>query len=77
MLRINQRFGKHCSCHLLGEYVMAGRFWKPYIGQAVDGELDLMVLTGGVEERAAIQLGINVWLKKRGDEKLHSPSSIW
>jgi hypothetical protein len=27
----------------------------PYVGQVVGGELDLMVLIGGVEERAAIQ----------------------
>jgi hypothetical protein len=26
------RFGKHCSYHLQGEYVMVGRFWQPYIG---------------------------------------------
>jgi hypothetical protein len=29
---------------------------RPYIGQAVGGELDLMMLIGGAEERAAIQL---------------------
>jgi hypothetical protein len=34
MLRIIKRFGKHYSCHLQGEYVMVGCFWKPYIGQA-------------------------------------------
>jgi hypothetical protein len=51
MLRIVQRFGKHCNCHLQSEYVVAGCFWKPYIGQAVCGELDLMVLIGGAEER--------------------------
>jgi hypothetical protein len=28
------RFGKHCSCHLQGEYVMVGRFGEPYVGQA-------------------------------------------
>jgi hypothetical protein len=42
-----QRFGNHCSCHLQGNYVMVGHFWKPYIGQAVGGELELMVLIGG------------------------------
>jgi hypothetical protein len=48
MLRINQYFGKHISCHLhQGENVMAGQFWKPYIGQAVGGTLDLSVLMGG------------------------------
>jgi hypothetical protein len=34
---------------------MVGRFKQSYIGQAVRGELDLMVLIGGAEERAAIQ----------------------
>jgi hypothetical protein len=51
MLKIIERFGKHCSCHLQGEYVMVGRPWKHYTGQAVNGELDLMVLIGGVEEQ--------------------------
>jgi hypothetical protein len=32
---------------------MAGRFCKPYIGQAVGGELDFIMLIGGAEERAA------------------------
>jgi hypothetical protein len=30
-----------------------GELWKPYTGQAVSGELDLMVLTGGAEQQAA------------------------
>jgi hypothetical protein len=42
---INQSFS--CSCHLQGKHVMVGRFWQLYIGQAEDGELDLMVLIGG------------------------------
>jgi hypothetical protein len=29
-------------------------FWRSYIGQAVSGEIVLMVLIGGVEEQAAI-----------------------
>jgi hypothetical protein len=33
ILRIIQRFDKHFSCHLQGEYVVVGRFCKPYIGQ--------------------------------------------
>jgi hypothetical protein len=37
---------------------MVGSSWKPYIGQAVGGELDLMMLIGGVEEQAAIQLEV-------------------
>jgi hypothetical protein len=35
ILRIIQRFGKHCSCHLQGEYVMVGCFWKPYTDLAL------------------------------------------
>jgi hypothetical protein len=38
-----------------------------YIGQAVGGELDLMVLIGEAEERAAIQLEMSMGLRKRGD----------
>jgi hypothetical protein len=39
----------------------------PYIGQAVSDEVDLMVLIGGVEERAAIQCERSMWLRKGGD----------
>jgi hypothetical protein len=53
VLRIIQHSGKHCSCHLQGEYVIGGRFRKPYMGQRVGGELDLMVLIGAAEERTA------------------------
>jgi hypothetical protein len=70
MSKIIQRVGKHCSCHLQGESVMVGRFRWSYIGQAVGGELDLMALIGGAEERTAIQWEMTTWLKKRGDEKL-------
>jgi hypothetical protein len=31
---------------------VVGQIWKPYIGQEIGGELDLMVLIGGEEERA-------------------------
>jgi hypothetical protein len=54
VLKIIRRFGKHCGCHIQGEYVISGRFWKPYVGQAVGS--DLVLLIGGAEERAAIQL---------------------
>jgi hypothetical protein len=37
-------------------------FWKLYIGQAVGGELDLIVLAGGAEEQAAIQWKKSMWL---------------
>jgi hypothetical protein len=53
MLKIIQCFGKYCSRQLKGKYLIVGRFWKPYIGQAVAGELDLMVPTGRAEKRAA------------------------
>jgi hypothetical protein len=55
MLKNIQCFGKHCSCHLQGKSVTVGHFWQSYIGQAVGGELDLMVLIGGAREHAAIQ----------------------
>lgn len=31
MLRNVRNFDSHCSCHLQGEYIVVGRFWKPYI----------------------------------------------
>jgi hypothetical protein len=55
MLKIIQHFGKHCNCHLQSEYVMVGHFWYPYTGQAVGGQLHLMVLIDGAEEFSAIQ----------------------
>jgi hypothetical protein len=51
MSRIIKHFSKHCSCHLQGECVVVGHFWKPHTGQVVGGELDLMVLIGGMEEQ--------------------------
>jgi hypothetical protein len=51
MLKIIQCFGRHCSCHHLGEYVIVGYFQQAVVG----GELDLIVLIGGVEQWAAIQ----------------------
>jgi hypothetical protein len=53
MLKIIQRFGKHCSWHLRSKYVMNGLFWRFYEGLAVSGYLDLIVLIAGAEERAA------------------------
>jgi hypothetical protein len=54
MLKVIQCFGKHFSCHLQGECVLVGHFWKPYKGQAVGGKWDVMNLSGGAEELAAI-----------------------
>jgi hypothetical protein len=56
MLKVIQRFSKHRSCHLLGEYVLVGSFWKLYIGQALGDEWDVTDLICGTEERAAIHL---------------------
>jgi hypothetical protein len=50
MLRIMQHFSKHCNCYHQGECAVDGHFWKPCVGQAVGGMLDLMVLIGGMEE---------------------------
>jgi hypothetical protein len=50
--------------------VLVGSFWKPHIGQAIGGEWDVTNLTGGAEERDAIQLVMSTWLRKRGDEKV-------
>jgi hypothetical protein len=53
MLIVIQRFGKHCSCHLQGECLEVGCFLNSYIGQAVGGEYDLMVLIGGALYKAS------------------------
>jgi hypothetical protein len=53
MLKIIHRFGKHCSCHLQGEYVLIGRFWNPYIRQTIGCEWYVTDLIGGAEEPAA------------------------
>jgi hypothetical protein len=56
MLKIIQHFSKHYSFHLQDKHVMAGHFWKLYIGQAVGGKFDLMVLIGGAEEWLTVPL---------------------
>jgi hypothetical protein len=66
-------FSKDCSCHLQGEYVCVGYFWKPYIAQALDSELDLMVLFGGAKNLVAFQSEMSKWLRKRGDEIFFIP----
>jgi hypothetical protein len=50
MLEVIQRFGKHCNCHLQGEYVLVGRFWKPCMWKAVGGKWDMMDLIGRAGE---------------------------
>jgi hypothetical protein len=49
MLKILRRYDIHCSFHLQGECVMVGRCWQPYRGQAVRGELHLVVVVGAGE----------------------------
>jgi hypothetical protein len=44
---------------------MVGRFCKPHTGQAVGGELGLMVLIGGAEERSAIHSQMSTWLRRK------------
>jgi hypothetical protein len=63
MLKIIERFDKHCSCHLHGECDV-GQFWKLYIGHAACGELDLMLLICGEEERGVIQWEKGMGLRK-------------
>jgi hypothetical protein len=49
---------------------MAGYFWKPYKGHAVDDKLYMLMLIGGAEEQIAIQLQMSMWLRKTGDKSL-------
>jgi hypothetical protein len=48
---------------------MVESLWKPYIGQAMGGKLDFMVLICGVEEQAAVQLEMGTRLRKEVNEK--------
>jgi hypothetical protein len=54
MLRIIQCFGRCCSCHLQGGSVEVGHFWKPYMGQALGGELNSMVLNWRFHSKASL-----------------------
>jgi hypothetical protein len=45
---------------------MDERFWRPYMGQAIGGKMDFLVLIGGAEEWAAHRIIFDV---------LHSSSS--
>jgi hypothetical protein len=55
MLKVIQRFGKQCSCHLQGESVLFWSFWKPFIEQALGGWLYVTNMIGGTEERCAVK----------------------
>jgi hypothetical protein len=66
-------FIKHFGCHLQGEYVLVGTFWKPYIGQAVRGEWYVMNLIGRTEEWTAIQLVVSTWLRKKCEKFFMGP----
>jgi hypothetical protein len=69
ILIIVEHFGRHCSCHPQGDCVDAGRFWMSCVGQAVDNELDLMMLIGGPKQRTDIQWENSLRLRKRGGEE--------
>jgi hypothetical protein len=56
MWKITQRFVKHCSCHFHHDYVTAGHCWQPYVGEAVGGDLDSLVLIGGAEASVVLKI---------------------
>jgi hypothetical protein len=64
MLKIIQRFGRHCSCHLQGEYVMVGRFGIP----RVHLQLDISPLFRSTNQHHQIQRATyflpSLWLLK-------------
>lgn len=65
-------FSKH-TYHVQGEIVLLECFLKPYyIGQTVGGEWDVTDLIGKAGEPAAIQSGMETWLRKGSDEKFLS-----
>jgi hypothetical protein len=51
-LKIIQRFGKNCNCHLKEEFCNGGRFWQTYTRKTTEGELNLMVALFGAEQSA-------------------------
>jgi hypothetical protein len=51
-------------------------FCKPYIGQVVGSELDLIVLTGEEEEWAVIQWERSMRLRKKCDENFFSGKEV-
>lgn len=65
MLTIIERFDQQFSCHFQGEYVVWAFFESVALGTSVGGECDMTHLIGGAEERAAVQLATNSWLRKR------------
>jgi hypothetical protein len=54
MMKVIQRFGKHCSFHLQGECVFV--FWKPYIEQVLGGERDVTDLRSELLFKESIKL---------------------
>jgi hypothetical protein len=49
---------------------LVGHFWQPYVGQAVDSELDVVELIGGAQQWAAAQQEMSMWLRKSGESKI-------
>lgn len=55
MLRAVQHFGKNCSCHFQGKYVLDGHFCHVCVGQRLGKVLNVMTMIGGADEDAATQ----------------------
>jgi mRNA-degrading endonuclease YafQ of YafQ-DinJ toxin-antitoxin module len=73
MLTAVQSFGKYYSCHLQSDCVLVVTnqirtgwlFWQTYVGHRVKWVLDMMEMTGGGEESAAIRQKMSKWKTKR------------
>jgi hypothetical protein len=51
VLEVIQNFGKHCSCHLQGEYVLVRGFGKTFIEQAVGGEWECIYFSWSLQKQ--------------------------
>jgi hypothetical protein len=68
-----QSFGKYYSCHLQSDCVLVVTnqirtgwlSWQTYVRHRVELVLDMMEMTGGGEELAAIQQKMSKWKTKR------------
>jgi hypothetical protein len=73
MLSINQRFGRHYTCHLQGESIAGRVLKKSYIGQAVDGVSELMPT---IRSGSLTKIEINIDPQPR-KPKVNSRQSIY
>jgi hypothetical protein len=69
MFSIIHRFGKHCSCHLQGECEVVERLLKPYIGQAVDGQL---MMEAASTSETSVNFYQTTWSNNPEDSHLHT-----